>query len=83
MSNYKARLDARRKAAKNAPPPAKLPSEMTEAELAAEEARLQREIRHHREQEVQAGREAVADAASGGALNAFLATRRKARKVWK
>lgn len=89
MSNYKRRLDERRKAAKAAPPPEKHPSQMSEAELEQEEARLQREIRQSRERGIVAGREAreaVVETSSSGntALAQFLASRRRDRKrSWK
>ena len=84
--NFKKAIEAKRKAAKAAPPLPKPVSEMSEAELATEEARLREEIRRSRERSVEAGREAVAaeSGGEGGSLQAFLATRRrKARRSWK
>ncbi len=83
--NFKKVIEARRKAAKNAPPPEKLPNQMSEAELDRALEQKHAEIRMLKEQELAAGREAVANAsgASGG-LNAFLSSRRQARrKPWK
>lgn len=89
MSNFKKAIDAKRKAARNAPPPEKHPSQMSEAELDAEEARLQREIRQSRERGIVAGREAREagiETSSGGstALAQFLASRKRdRRRSWK
>ena len=83
MSNFKKQLDARKKKAAERRAGSKPVEQMSAQELAAEEARLRQEIRHHREQAVEAGREAVAETGGNG-LAAFLASRRRARRApWK
>lgn len=63
-NNFLEQLKSKKEAAQAAPAP-KPVSEMTEAELDAEEARLREEIRRHREEAVHAGREAVSDSSTG------------------
>lgn len=58
--NFKKAIEAKRAAAKSTPLPPKPVSEMTEAELDREEARLQGEVRCLREREIAAQRETVA-----------------------
>ncbi len=85
MSNFKKVIEARRKAARNAPPPQKPISEMSEEELDRALEQKHAEVRRLKEQELVSGREAVANASGAtGGLNAFLASRRQARRrPWK
>jgi hypothetical protein len=81
-NTYIEQLRKKQAASRQAPQP-KPVSEMSAQELAAEEQRLHQQVRHHREQAVEAGREAVAET-GGSSLAAFLSSRRKARRApWK
>ena len=69
-------------AARSAAPPAKAPAEMSDAELAAEAARLEREIRTTNERMVEAGRQELAGG-GGGQLGRAWIPRRPKKRSWK
>jgi DNA invertase Pin-like site-specific DNA recombinase len=80
--NFKEQLQRKREAATLAQD--KPVSEMTEAELDQKLQQAREELRLIKERELAATREAAADAGSAGGLQAFLASRRRARKApWK